>query len=214
MISPIHHLAILFLNNLLSVHLQSYSCPHRHVSVINAFQQNNLIQDLGINGTTQQLEFIPMTYIGRRQVNCGTNFSNLDTLMEPEIKYNFHRERNGDDNIMFTFIMLDPDTLTPQFPVQRPVNHWLVVNIGDDVNSGTTLSTYAVPFPSPLFGPHRYAFLIYRQSRPVPPSPNYETLAERSNFQITAFAEANGMTGPIAGNFFYEAIPGYYSSKG
>ncbi|XP_053207937.1 protein D1-like [Panonychus citri] len=111
--------------------------------------------------------------------------------------------------------MLDPDALTPANPNERSILHWLVVNIdGDNIKSGTTVAQYLSPSPTPFQGPHRYTFLIYRQSRPVVPTQFYVTEMERANFQVTPYAEANGLTGPIAGNFFYEAIPGYYSSKG
>ncbi|XP_053210824.1 26 kDa secreted antigen-like [Panonychus citri] len=211
MISLLYLLIVTFLTNILSVQCQNnIYCPRRNATVEKKFQDNLINKDFSLNETqrNEQLSFIKIRYLRKRQVNCGTNLSIIDTLIQPEVKFDVTSGPN--DNSLFTFIMIGP--IKPIPTPSLSLLHWLVTNIpGNDLKNGTTFAPYLNPFPIVLQGSYRYVFMVYRQSRYL--EPDLQEIV-RLAFAVTPWAIENGLSGPIAGNFFYEAVPGYYSPRG
>lgn len=105
----------------------------------------------------------------------------------------------------YTIMMVDPDYPSRANPTEREYVHWLVVNIPNSpqirVNEGTELVPYQAPGPISGSGIHRYTFLVYKQSSIL----SIPGLPSRSGFSSKAFAQANGLGQPIAGNFMLES---------
>ncbi|XP_075745528.1 protein D3 [Rhipicephalus microplus] len=110
----------------------------------------------------------------------------------------------------YAIAMLDPDAPSKSDPKFRPILHWLVVNLdaGDtkkpvDYKKGTELFQYRGPKPPMGSGPHRYAFLAYKQYRPIEmPRTLVVPYDKRKNFNITKFAIEHRLGNPIAINYF------------
>ncbi|CAL4120807.1 unnamed protein product, partial [Meganyctiphanes norvegica] len=115
----------------------------------------------------------------------------------------------------YTFIMIDPDVPTRNFPVFREYLHCLVVNIpGNKVTDGETLAEYIGPAPPAHTGFHRYVFLVYCQTRGEIDF-DVERLSRaasygRSNFKSQEFAETWSLD-LVAGNFFLAECEGLFS---
>ncbi|XP_053210815.1 protein D3-like [Panonychus citri] len=211
MFSPFFKLFIFFTVNIINVQSQHnyYRCPYRYESVEESFRENKIIRDLDLDETQiyDNIQFIPLKYPNSDKVTCGAYLTKKATMKEPQVTFDPVGKKKGADKKLFTFMMVDPDAPTPRNATSRSILHWLVVNIkGNNMKTGTTLAKYLPPAPTPNKGAHRYVFLIYRQPKEVASRKTYVTLQERSNFQVTSFAIQNRLSGPIAGNFFNEAV--------
>lgn len=110
----------------------------------------------------------------------------------------------------YAIAMLDPDAPSRSDPKFRPILHWLVVNLdaGDakapvDYKKGTELFRYRGPKPPMGSGPHRYAFLAYKQYKHIDmPQTLIVPYDKRKNFNITKFAKEHSLGNPIAINYF------------
>ncbi|EMC98435.1 hypothetical protein BAUCODRAFT_121305 [Baudoinia panamericana UAMH 10762] len=106
------------------------------------------------------------------------------------------------------------DAPFPSFRLLGPILHW--VQPGFQSNSAGTLTAGSTPFvanyigpaPPPFSGPHRYAFLLYREpegfdgSRYAPPDGQPLPNTQRMRYDLDAF-EQEAKLGPIvACNYF------------
>lgn len=111
----------------------------------------------------------------------------------------------ADSSSLYTLLMVDPDAPSRANPTFREINHWLVINIkGNDVSTGTTITTYRGSGPPKGTGLHRYIFLVFKQQTELKLN---ETTANnlrdnRRNFSTRKFVKENNLGNPIAGNFY------------
>ncbi|KZS89946.1 PEBP-like protein [Sistotremastrum niveocremeum HHB9708] len=102
----------------------------------------------------------------------------------------------------FVAVIIDPDAPKPEDPKNAQFRHFL----GADFtlwrgallhNSSAALSEYVQPSPPSESKPHRYVFLVYRQSEDIP-----KTISSgNAKFNVTAFAEKYNLGPPLGGNF-------------
>lgn len=114
----------------------------------------------------------------------------------------------GDDESeqQFTLLCCDPDAPSRASHKYRSWLHWLVVNCprsaaagGVDFARGAVVSSYMGPAPPRGSGPHRYVFVLFRQTRgALPPAP----MDARPSFDAAAFARTHGLV-PVAATFFF-----------
>ena len=70
----------------------------------------------------------------------GQEISPLDSSLTPEISF------NGEDNKVYTLMMIDPDPPSRSLPILKDIVHWMIVNIqGNNIKEGTLLAKYKGP---------------------------------------------------------------------
>ncbi|ORY95615.1 phosphatidylethanolamine-binding protein [Syncephalastrum racemosum] len=111
-----------------------------------------------------------------------------------------------DDNTQYTLLLVDPDAPSKSDPKFGPYRHWVVGNIPGstglvETNTANELTPYMGPAPPPGSGPHRYIFLLYRQTREQH-SFTPLNVQDRSKFSFSNFAQENQLE-LIGANFFY-----------
>ncbi|KAI5740602.1 hypothetical protein M8J76_005410 [Diaphorina citri] len=179
--------------------------PHHHE------EQNvdKLLQDLKIN-TGQALssrEICKVEYPGNVSVNLG------NTLTPTQVKEQPHVSWSANPKDHYVLCMTDPDAPSRDYPIAREWHHWLMGNIkGGNLEGADHLSRYIGAGPPKQTGPHRYAFLVYKQ-------PNYTVFDEprlmhnsihgRANFSIAKFAKKYKLGDPIAVNYFLAEFDDY-----
>lgn len=84
-----------------------------------------------------------------------------------------------------------------------------LIQVGNDRFTNLRI---ALPFVS-LVGTHRYAFLVYKQSKHIYasgyPEVDSRTFTQRQQFNLTDFAHHFHLGYPIAGNFFNATYDDY-----
>ncbi|XP_015791510.1 protein D2 [Tetranychus urticae] len=188
-----------------SVTVNVQLCGNQNQQTVDeAFIESEIVKDLEIKLPSDGLDLIEVTYpnaICRESVSCGNELKSFQTLEEPIIKY------PSESNTLYTFMMLDPDALSPAAPTLRSYIHWMVINVErDDLKSGSTIHSYIAPTPTPLLGAHRYVFMVFEQPEKFAVGSDAIVL-ERNNFNVAEWAERNRVFGPIAGNYFLEKLP-------
>ncbi|KAJ8713089.1 hypothetical protein PYW08_008393 [Mythimna loreyi] len=113
----------------------------------------------------------------------------------------------------YTLVMTDPDAPSRAKPTSREWLHWMVVNIpGHDLTAGETIAQYVGAGPGKDSGLHRYVFLVYEQPYKMDfdePRLTNRSMANRSLFSVSKFAEKYYLGDPIAGNFFQAEYDDY-----
>lgn len=108
-------------------------------------------------------ESICIIYEGNKRVLQGNKLSTTETLLQPAIKY------NGKNGEWYTLMMVDPDIPLKEAPILAQYAHWLVVNIpANSLGDGDVLGEYTPAF---AVGPHRYTFLIWKQTGKINMTP-------------------------------------------
>ncbi len=119
-------------------------------------------------------------------------------------------------NTTYLFVMVDPDVLYPPGNTTKSVylhcmNAGFTASTQMLVPNATTLTsatqgpaTYISPAPpSNDTNPHHYIQLLFQQPASFnPQSFNYTAFTSRLNFNITSFMAQNGLSAPVAGNYF------------
>ncbi|XP_075223327.1 protein D2-like isoform X2 [Lycorma delicatula] len=135
------------------------------------------------------------------EANLGNELTPADTKETPEVDWTPESDK------FYTLSMTDPDALSRQNPIYREWQHWLVVNIpGNNVKEGQTLADYIGPGPPKGTGLHRYIFLLYEQPKKIDFSEQYKgvhDMADRKNFNSSAFVLKHNLGNPVAGNYFF-----------
>lgn len=86
-----------------------------------------------------------------------------------------------DKNQQYTLIMYDPDVDFPE------ILHWMVTNIPEDkIDKGLVIMPFAPSNPHDD-KPHRYIFVLYKQSHEIEPS----DILDRKGFNHKKFQEDN-----------------------
>ncbi|KAF8782389.1 Protein D1-like protein [Argiope bruennichi] len=76
-----------------------------------------------------------------RAVACGNEFTRAETKLHPTVV-----DFDADIKKLYTFIMIDPDTTTPQYPDLANYLHWLIENVpGNVVLNGDSVTSYDPP---------------------------------------------------------------------
>ncbi|KAJ7486052.1 PEBP-like protein [Mycena galericulata] len=105
----------------------------------------------------------------------------------------------------FVVATVDPDAPTPQDPTMAQIRHFLGGNFFNEggllVNSTPALSEFRQPTPPAGSDPHRYTFLLFRQSREFATQTLVNSTTSISGFNISQFANAVDLGNPIAGTF-------------
>ncbi|KAF9990392.1 hypothetical protein BGZ75_002173 [Mortierella antarctica] len=114
----------------------------------------------------------------------------------------------------YTLIMTDPDAPSRKDPKFREYRHWIVSNIAGSsdfqpagISQGTVVTNYMGPAPPAGTGPHRYVFLLYKQT----PSTNVATLSTplttgRGGFKAKQFTQ-NAQLELVGANYFFAENP-------
>jgi phosphatidylethanolamine-binding protein len=102
---------------------------------------------------------------------------------------------------LYTLIVTDPDAPTPSNPIRGQILHGVITNIANGaVSEGDVVTPYRGP--GPPAGVHRYIFLLYEQPGEVQ-LPDYSAGENgRTGFNVTAYAQENGLGDPVAGAYF------------
>ncbi|GBM89909.1 OV-16 antigen [Araneus ventricosus] len=158
---------------------------------LNKFRTSNIVPDI--------IPTVPegplLVKYKTKEVTCGNMMMRADTKDHPTVL-----DFNADRKKLYTFIMFDPDTLTPQNPNQANYRHWMFENVpGNIIQNGDLVTVYDRPEPPAYSDPHRYIFLIYEQPRKLK---DHFDDRKRTNFNLKKFVQDRGLKGPVAGNFF------------
>ncbi|XP_053203742.1 protein D2-like [Panonychus citri] len=178
-----------------SVQPISQMCGNSTQNVEDAFRNGEIFKDLNLSPPSDGMGFITVTY-GKKQVSCGTLLSVTDAFLPPTISYVAESSNN------YTVIMLEVDFPTRTSPVGRSYIHWMMLNVhGSDIDSGNVASFYEPPGYLSIAEPHRYAFLVYKQSNGLM-EPRPQNII-RAKFNVREYAHDHGLNSPVAGNYFF-----------
>ncbi|SMY24618.1 unnamed protein product [Zymoseptoria tritici ST99CH_1A5] len=168
-----------------------------------------------LENTFDPLLSVSVTY-GRKAVTLGNTFSFAETVLEPAISFTAERLVNP-YTTKYTIIMADPDAPSPTTSILTNFLHLIVsdaqpVCVADQERK--TVAPYLLPAPS--LTPHRYAFFVYRQPPGYVAPPPLQNLlgVVRAGFNVTKYADDNGLEGPIGGNFYREGLANFLGGIG
>lgn len=156
-----------------------------------AFSDSGLTEDLLLSdgpGNALTIKY------GNEAVNFGNTLAVSTASRAPTLI-----QWSADPNSFYSLIMTDPDAPSRQNPGRREWRHWVVVNIlGNSVEKGDVLTPYNGPAPPKGTGPHRYGFLLFKQSGKINSTP---LTSERGGWKANEFAAKNDLE-LFAGNYF------------
>ncbi|CAH0391517.1 unnamed protein product [Bemisia tabaci] len=143
-------------------------------------------------------------YVGGVRPDFGTKHL-VDELRYDPYALEFPTERH----VLYSLFMFDLDSPSRENATKRSYYHWGLANMpGFEIETAEILAKYLAPFPKNGTGPHRYAFLVYKQ-------PFYRTLyleprlnhlpdnTHRAKWDIRTIVKKYKLVGPVAGNFLY-----------
>ncbi|KAL1917307.1 uncharacterized protein VTP21DRAFT_4963 [Calcarisporiella thermophila] len=139
---------------------------------------------------------------GDHEVIPGAKFTTAETQSAPKVT--FHPE----EDVKYTLAMTDPDAPSRENPKSREFRHWVITDIQasdaehDASKNARTLSAYYPPSPPAGTGPHRYCFLLWKQTMPETKfAPLSDEASGRRNWSARKFAKENGLE-LVAATFF------------
>ncbi|KAI7824334.1 phosphatidylethanolamine-binding protein [Gamsiella multidivaricata] len=150
-----------------------------------------------------------VSYGNGKEIALGNKLSAEETQQSPEVSF-----QADDPNDKYTLIMTDPDAPSRSNPKNREFRHWIVSNISGssptaiqpaNLSQGTILTPYMGPAPPKGSGPHRYVFLLFKQST------SNLTLAtplshDRPGFKSKQFSNETGLE-LVGANYFFAENP-------
>lgn len=138
----------------------------------------------------------------------GNTLTPAAVRQEPRISW----PSNSDSAALYTLCFTDADGPSRDNTTNREFHHWLVVNVPyDGVSRGKVLTAFVGSGPPATSGPHRYAFLLFRQPNGQAISTDDEPILHnnsaqgRAYFRVQAFADKYSLGDALAGNFYYAA---------
>ncbi|KAF8939712.1 phosphatidylethanolamine-binding protein [Dissophora ornata] len=152
---------------------------------------------------------LAVSYGNNKEVALGNRLSVGETQHPPQVSF-----EADSPNDKYTLIMTDPDAPSRQNHRMREYRHWIVSNISGtsdfqpaSVAQGTEVTPYMGPAPPSGSGPHRYIFLLYKQT----PSSDVATLSrplttERPKFKTMQFTSHAGLE-LVGVNYFVAENP-------
>ncbi|KAF9115724.1 hypothetical protein BGX27_006671 [Mortierella sp. AM989] len=144
-----------------------------------------------------------------KEVALGNKLSVQETQHTPQVS--FQAESPNDK---YTLIMTDPDAPSRSNPKMREYRHWVLSNLSGssdfqpaNVSQGTVVTPYMGPAPPSGSGPHRYIFLLYKQT----PSTDISALSsslnsDRAGFKAKQFTSQAGLE-LVGANYFFAENP-------
>ncbi|RUS21258.1 phosphatidylethanolamine-binding protein [Jimgerdemannia flammicorona] len=140
--------------------------------------------------------YLKATYPDGKEVKLGNQLTFEETQKPPEIDF-----KAEEGEVKYCVIMTDPDAPSRQSPIRREWRHWVVGNIpGTNIAEGDELEPYMGPAPPQDSGPHRYVFLLYRQTGVRMGFAPFEH-GHRAGFKAATWAEQHEMK-LVGANYF------------
>ncbi|KAG0267014.1 hypothetical protein BG011_009762 [Mortierella polycephala] len=148
---------------------------------------------------------LTISYGENKDVALGNTLAVPETQNPPQVSF-----QADSPNDKYTLIMTDPDAPSRKEPSMREYRHWVVSNIFGTsdfqpaaVSQGTELTEYMGPAPPKGSGPHRYVFLLYKQT----PSSNVSALSsplttQRQGFKAHQFTSQADLE-LVGANYFF-----------
>ncbi|KAG0297289.1 hypothetical protein BGZ96_007026 [Linnemannia gamsii] len=172
-----------------------------------ALRQDGIIPD--VLDSFQSKTLLMVSFGSNKEVALGNKLTVQETQHAPQVS--FQAESPGDQ---YTLIMTDPDAPSRNDPKMREYRHWVVANISGtsdfqpaNVSQGAVVSPYMGPAPPAGSGPHRYIFLLYKQT----PSTNVSALTtplapQRQGFKAKQFSSQAHLE-LVGANYFFAENP-------
>ncbi|KAK5821772.1 phosphatidylethanolamine-binding protein [Linnemannia elongata] len=172
-----------------------------------ALKQEGIIPD--VLDSFHPKTILMVSYGSNNEVALGNTLSVEDTQQAPQVS--FQAESPSDQ---YTLIMTDPDAPSRKDPKMREYRHWVVANISGtsdfqpaNVAQGSVVTSYMGPAPPAGSGPHRYIFLLYKQT----PSTNVSALttplgSHRQGFKAKHFSSQAHLE-LVGANYFFAENP-------
>ncbi|VDC07187.1 unnamed protein product [Peniophora sp. CBMAI 1063] len=146
----------------------------------------------------------------------GLNVTEDQVVSQPDLYLTFESTGLSQDaaglfTSTFVLFALDPDAPTPQNTSLANFVHWVQPNLKISgpmstfaplVNSTPALFEYLSPAPPATSDAHRYAFVLFEQPEGFEEAAVQNIPADRTSFDLDAFAKAVGLDAPVAGTFF------------
>ncbi|KAJ3169032.1 hypothetical protein HDU87_000906 [Geranomyces variabilis] len=110
---------------------------------------------------------------------------------------------------LHTLLMVDPDvpSRASASPTAGQFRHMALLNIrGSDLTTALAASPYVGPAPPRGSGPHRYTFLLFKQTAEISAATAGIGAADRAGFKAQDFVDKNGLQ-LVGGNFMLSENP-------
>ncbi|KAF9916232.1 hypothetical protein BX616_004281 [Lobosporangium transversale] len=171
-----------------------------------ALKKDGIIPDL--LDSFQPKTMLVISYGDGLEVALGNTLPVKDTQNPPQISF---QVENPDDK--YTLILTDPDAPSRANPKNREFRHWTVTNISGasdfqpaDVSQGNVLTEYMGPAPPAGSGPHRYIFLLFKQTSSSDASALTTPLTDRPKFNTKEFTSQAGLE-LVGANYYFAENP-------
>ncbi|RUO96299.1 phosphatidylethanolamine-binding protein [Jimgerdemannia flammicorona] len=176
----------------LASHLSPFPATHLSIRTIPTFYKH--LSNTTANRTTVMENVVPSLK--------AAEIIPDETQKPPEIDF-----KAEEGEVKYCVIMTDPDAPSRQSPIRREWRHWVVGNIpGTNIAEGDELEPYMGPAPPQDSGPHRYVFLLYRQTGVRMGFAPFEH-GHRAGFKAATWAEQHEMKLVGANYFLVERNP-------
>ncbi|KAI0194344.1 phosphatidylethanolamine-binding protein [Xylaria flabelliformis] len=150
---------------------------------------------------------------GEKVVELGTFLRAGECKQAPIVT--FAPETGAPESASYSFLLTDPDAPTPDDPKFAFWRHWVLSGLRPkSVNAAAAaleLTAYLGPGPKDDSKPHRYLFLLYRESEGLSLSKEDvggEEFVQRRSFKPAEFAEQHGLR-LVGVNWMYCAGDGW-----
>ncbi|KAF9579693.1 hypothetical protein BGW38_003946 [Lunasporangiospora selenospora] len=174
-------------------------------AIESALRSDGIIPD--IIDSIHQTTLLDVSFGDGKDVTLGNTLAVSETQHTPRVTF---MSENPSDK--YTLIMTDPDAPSRNEPRMREYRHWIVTNLSgssptefapSNLSQGTELTSYMGPAPPRGTGPHRYVFLLYKQSHGT----NVDTLqqslsSDRPGFRAKQFS-SHGQLELVGANYFF-----------
>ena len=117
----------------------------------------------------------------------------LNTRPKPIVNF---KKRNGK---LYTIMMVDPDSRSPETQEFKYFLHWLAVNISTESANGNAINKYSGP--NPPIGLHRYYICVLEQKNEIINMNEFP----RPKFNVGKFINSNNLRLISCMKFFVEA---------
>ncbi|KAI1302296.1 hypothetical protein EDD11_005631 [Mortierella claussenii] len=172
-----------------------------------ALRQDGIIPD--VLDSFHPKTLLVVNYGTDKEVALGNKLSVKETQHVPQVSF---QAENPDDK--YTLIMTDPDAPSRKDPKMREYRHWIVSNISGStdfqpasLSQGTEVTEYMGPAPPQGSGPHRYIFLLYKQTSSSDVQALSQPLtSERQGFKVKQFTTQAGLE-LVGANYFIAENP-------
>ncbi|KAF4613569.1 hypothetical protein D9613_007390 [Agrocybe pediades] len=175
--------------------------------VITAFKQHQIPEHLNINFQPHVLldVIFPQTNGTLIAFASGKQLERRETIMAPS-----YRIRGANRIGPFVIIAVDPDAPLPENRNISQIRHFMGSNYYKSldlqdpnhlVNTTEAITYWRDPRPIRSSRPHRYIFLLYKQSREFRTQILVNPMSSLAYFNVSRFAAATRLGQPIGGTF-------------